>query len=297
MTCSNTMPLAVACVGIATYAVMDALMKRLGFAIGAYSAFFWRIACGVVLTAGLYAWHRPAWPAWAVVRVHAARSVVVAIMAICFFWGITQMPLAEAVALSFIAPLIALGLAALFLRERVGTRAVGGSVLGLAGVAVILAGRQGGLGDAHAARGAAAVLIAAVFYAVNLVMARHQAQLAKPVEIAFFQNLFVFALLSLGAPVLVVWPGPGDWWAIGAAALLGVGSLLLLSWSYARAEAQVLLPVEYTAFIWAALMGWLCFGEAVTPTTVGGTALIVAGCLLAARQGGAPALPESEALA
>jgi len=52
----------------------------------------------------------------------------------------------------------------------------------------------------------------------------------------------------------------------------------------ARAEAKVLLPVEYTAFIWAALFGWLFFAEALTLSTVAGTVLIVSGCLLAARQ-------------
>jgi S-adenosylmethionine uptake transporter len=44
-----------------------------------------------------------------------------------------------------------------------------------------------------------------------------------------------------------------------------------------------LLPIEYTAFIWAALIGWLMFGEAVTLATVGGVALIVFGCWIAAR--------------
>ena len=47
---------------------------------------------------------------------------------------------------------------------------------------------------------------------------------------------------------------------------------------------MILGPVEYTAFIWAALFGWLVFAEAVTLATLAGTALIVAGCLVAARQ-------------
>jgi len=67
-------------------------------------------------------------------------------------------------------------------------------------------------------------------------------------------------------------------------AVLGVASLMLLSWAYARAEAKVLIPIEYTAFIWAALFGWLLYGEILTLTTLAGTTLIVAGCLVAARQ-------------
>jgi S-adenosylmethionine uptake transporter len=59
---------------------------------------------------------------------------------------------------------------------------------------------------------------------------------------------------------------------------------MLLSWAYGRAEAQVLLPIEYTAFVWAALFGWLFFAEAVTLETMAGVALIVIGCWIAARR-------------
>ena len=52
---------------------------------------------------------------------------------------------------------------------------------------------------------------------------------------------------------------------------------MLLSWAYARAEASYLAATEYTAFLWAALFGWLVFGEPLSPFTVAGAALIVAG--------------------
>jgi len=63
---------------------------------------------------------------------------------------------------------------------------------------------------------------------------------------------------------------------------------LLLSWAYARAEAQILIPVEYTAFVWAALFGWLFFAEPVTMPVLLGTVLIVSGSLIAARAKPAP---------
>ena len=289
-------PFAAACLGIALYSVMDAVMKGLALAIGSYAALFWRLTCGLVLTGALYIGSRPTRPSRRVLRVHAARSVVIAIMASAFFWGIARVPLAEAVALSFIAPLIALGLAAVFLGERIAARTVAASVIGLAGVAVILAGRVGDRHNSETLWGMTAVLVSAVFYAGNLVMARHQAQLARPLEIAAFQHLFVLAILALAAPFLLVVPAAVHWPAIAAAAGLAVVSLLLLSWAYARAEAQVLLSVEYTAFIWAALMGWWVFGERLTAATLGGTALIVAGCWLAARPR-TPAMPVEEALA
>jgi S-adenosylmethionine uptake transporter len=57
---------------------------------------------------------------------------------------------------------------------------------------------------------------------------------------------------------------------------------MVISWGYGRAEAQALLPIEYTAFIWAAIMGWAMFGEALTLPTIAGVALIVIGCWIAA---------------
>lgn len=291
-------PFLVGCLGVALYGVMDAVMKGLVIAIGVYSALFWRLGVGVVLTGGVYAASRPVRPAARVVRIHAARSMVVAVMALAFFWGIGRVPLAEAIALSFIAPLIALVLAAIFLGERIGRRSIGASLLGLAGVAIILAGRLGQAARApDAALGAAAILLSAVFYAVNLVLARHQAQQAGAPEIAFFQNLFVLGLLALGAPWLVALPAAAHWGAVAGAAALAVVSLLAMSWANARAEAQRLVTVEYTAFGWAAIMGWIMFGEALTLATLGGTALIVAGCVAAARDPAGPAAPEAEAAA
>lgn len=285
---------AAACAGIAFYSVMDAVMKAVSLQIGAYNTLVWRLGTALLLTGLLYACTRPVLPALRTLRVHFGRAMLVAVMAMAFFWGIVRVPLAEAIALSFIAPLIALALAALFLKERIGSRSILASLLGLAGVGVVVAGRVGGSHSEETLLGIAAVLVSAVFYAANLVVARHQAQIAKPLEIAFFQNLFVVALLGLAAPWWLEVPAARHWPGIGAAALLATVSLLLLSWAYARAEAQVLITVEYTAFIWASLMGWWMFGEKLTLATMAGTVLIVAGCLLAARRQPANAAPETE---
>lgn len=296
MRASNTAALGAATAGIALYSIMDAVMKAVSIEIGAYNTLVWRLGVAVLLTGVIYAFTRPTLPSRSTMKVHFGRSILVAVMAISFFWGIVRVPLAEAIALSFIAPLIALGLAALFLKERIGAQSVWGSLLGLAGVAVVVAGRVGGTHSRETVIGMIAVLFSAVVYAMNLVVARHQAQLAKPLEIAFFQNLFVFGLLALAAPWWLAVPAAEHWPGIGTAAALAIVSLLLLSWAYARAEAQILLPVEYTAFIWASLMGWWMFGEKLTLVTVAGTVLIVAGCVLAARKkGGHGAAPEAEA--
>lgn len=75
------------------------------------------------------------------------------------------------------------------------------------------------------------------------------------IEIAVFQNATVVAVYLCLAPWLAVIPIPGDLPLLLTAAVLSISSVLMISWAYARAEANILVPVEYTAFGWAALFG------------------------------------------
>lgn len=274
---------AVAAAGVGLFSLMDAAMKDLSIAIGAYNAVLWRNLAGSLIAGSLFVASRQGWPSRGNLRLHLWRSSIVALMAVSFFWAIARLPLAEAIGLSFIAPVIALYLAAILLGEKIGREAIWASAAGLAGVAVILFGKFGGDYPREALWGALAVLFSAVMFAYNLILARRQAQAAGPLEIAFFQNLLTAAVLALAAPWLLAPLVIAKLPMLATAAALAIASLLLLSWAYARAEAQVLIPVEYTAFVWAALFGWLFFGEPVTPTTLVGTALIVGGSLVAAR--------------
>ena len=276
-------PFAVACAGIGTFSLMDAAMKDLALSVGAYNAVMWRNSLGALFMGLIFVGTRQKWPAIAVLKLHLWRSVVVSFMAVSFFWSLTVLPLAEAIGLSFIAPVIALYLAAVMLGEVIGKAAIWASLSGLLGVAIIIAGRVSGGYTTDHLWGAVAVLFSAVVFAYNLILARQQAQVAKPIEIAFFQNLFVAVTLSFVAPWFLV-PMPVEKAPmLAGAAALAILSLLLLSWAYARAEAQILIPVEYTAFVWAAVFGWLFFSEPVTLPVLAGTALIVTGSLIAAR--------------
>jgi S-adenosylmethionine uptake transporter len=262
---------------------MDAAMKDLSLSLGAYNAVVWRNSLGALLLGVLFVATRQKWPHIGLLKIHLWRSIVVSVMAVSFFWSLTKLPLAEAIGLSFVAPVIALYLAVVMLGERIGREAIWASLAGLIGVAIIMAGRLSGDYNSGHLWGAAAVLLSAVVFAYNLILARRQAQLAGPIEIAFFQNLFVAATLSLVAPWFLQPFSLSHAPMIGASAVLAAVSLLLLSWAYARAEAQILISVEYTAFVWAAFFGWLFFSEPVTLPVLAGTALIVCGSLIAAR--------------
>jgi S-adenosylmethionine uptake transporter len=270
--------------GIATFSAMDAVMKGLVLAIGTYTTLFWRSLAGAVMAGTLFA-RAPRWPDRSTMRLHLARGILGSVMAFLFFWGLARVPIAQAIALAFIAPLIALYLAAAILKESVSPRIVGASLIAFAGVIIIIIGQARAELGREALLGSLSILASAICYAINIILMRRQAQAASPVEVGFFQSIIMAAMLVLALPIVggVALPPTEEVAFILLAAFLATTSLLLLSWAYARAQASYLATTEYTSFLWAALFGWIFFAESVSPFTVAGAAMIVGGCLLAAR--------------
>ena len=274
----------VASLGIAAFSTMDALMKGLSIEMGAYNALLWRTMAGALIGGAVFFARRSPWPGPQAARIHMLRGVLSAGMAILFFWGLARVPLAQGVALSFVAPLIALYLAAWLLKEKIERQAIVASLLGFAGVLVILLGQARSDLGPEAFRGALAILASAGLYAYNIILMRQQALVAKPLEVAFFMSLTMSACFLVAAPVLATLPTAPQVPALVGAAFLAFISLMLLSWAYARAEAQHLAPVEYTAFIWASILGLIVFSEPVRPMTLVGAGMIVAACIIATRR-------------
>lgn len=293
---SPALAFGVAAGGIATYSAMDALMKGLSIASGAYSAVLWRSAAGVVLLGAVFVLRRRPWPSRTALRLHVLRGGTAGVSVLLFFWGLVRVPMAQGVALTFLAPLIALYFAAAFLGERIRRGAVLGSIVASVGVLVIASAAAHAETSTTTIAGSLAIVAASVFYAGSLVLLRQQAQVADPLEVALFTSVVLSILLLVGAPWFAAWPAPAQLPAIGASAVLGSISAMAIAWAYRRAEAQVLAPVEYTAFVWAALLGWSMFGERVSSATGAGAVLIIAGCVVAARGARIP-VPETEAAA
>lgn len=278
-------PVMAAITGIALYSAMDTAMKGASVAIGGYSAFLLRNLLGFAVLGPLFWWRVRRFPKREVLRIHLIRGTVLAFMGWTFFASLVHLPLAEAIAISFIAPLVALYLAAVLLGEEIRPRAIFGSVLGLVGVIIIVAGQVGQERlDENAATGVALVLVSALLYAWNLILQRQQALVASPLEATAFQSGVITLVLGIGAPFLLVLPDAHNWNLLAVSAGLAIAAAMLFTWAYARSETQRLVPIEYTAFLWAALFGWLAFAEPVRATTLLGAVAIVAGCWIATRR-------------
>lgn len=279
------LPILAALGGVALLSIMDAFMKGAALAIGAFSAALLRAAIGAAIMGPVFLLTDRRVPPRAAMKLHLERGVISCFMALTFFYALTKLPLAETIAISFVAPLVALYLARALLGEVIGRAAVWGSLLGFAGAIVIVSNRLGRADfDREAVLGLVSILTSAMLYAYNFVLMRRQSQVAGPTEIALFHSLVTAVILALAAPFLFVTPGLPILGATAASAALTVTGAMLLAWAYARAEAQVLVPMEYSGFLWASLFGWLFFREAVAPLTLLGTVLIVLGCWIAARR-------------
>lgn len=180
-------PILATAAGIAILSLMDAFIKSAALALGAYMAALLRVGIAFALAAPVWLALKSPWPRPGVLKVHLKRGIVGAMMALTFFVALTKLPLAETIAISFIAPIVSLYLAALLLGEQVRPRAIWGAVLGLAGVVVIVGGKLGrGNLDSDTLLGLGAIGFSALLYAWNLVIQREQALLAKPLEVTVF---------------------------------------------------------------------------------------------------------------
>lgn len=289
---SILLPVLVCAMGTAMFVAMDTIMKYLSLRMGVYNAVLWRILVSLPPMLVIYVAQRRPWPTGLVLRLHLARGVAATAAVILYFWALRRVSMAEGIALTLIAPLIALLLAGLFLKERIHRASIVAAVVALVGVIIILVGQPGGLRASDDLLAQGALLLGAAIFAANIVIGRRQSQLSDPFAVAFSFNIVALVLFLPGAPMAAALPPVALVGPLLAAAFLANVSMMLVSWAYARAETQYLLPLEYSSFLWAVLFGWLMFGESVSLATLGGAALIVGGCLWGLRQPAAVAQDE-----
>ncbi len=279
------LPVLLAVGGVLLFSLLDAVMKAQALAMGTYSAMFWRMAFGVLFALLLFSPGRVGPISGQVLKMHMLRAAITTVMTYLFFFSLTRIPLAQAIGLSFIAPIITLFLAAPLLGERIQNNAKLAAGLGFIGVVVVVGGEIISLNADSDLLGLGAVLLFALLYALYLILQRKHSLMARPMEIVFYQNIMVFIILLLGAPFFVSLPANAmEWGGAALAAAFAMGSLALMSMAYRRAEAQRLVSIQYTAFIWAAVLGCWVFDEGLTLQTLLGTGLIVAGCLTSLRK-------------
>jgi drug/metabolite transporter (DMT)-like permease len=198
------------------------------------------------------------------------RALLLAATSLMFFTAVSFLPLADVVAIGFLAPLILTGLAHFVLGERVGIRRWLAILVGFTGVLVII---RPGFGVHWA------VFIALAMAASNAVYqlaTRMLAGVDSAQTTIFFTNIMGSVAFSFAIPFFWSPPGGEGWAAMATLGFLGGLGHYLLIQAFAHAPASMLAPFAYTAILWVTFTGYLVFGEFPDLWTVGGAGIIIA---------------------
>lgn len=212
-------------------------------------------------------------------RLQLWRGVAVLGSSLLFISGLRFLPIAEASATSFVAPLLVTALSILFLGEKVGLRRWIATAIGLVGVLIIL---RPGTSAFHVA--AFFPLVSASAWACTLIMTRMMSGKEHAATTMAYSSIVGFAIISALVPL--VWVNP-TWHDILFGVIVGVAStagqwIVVLAFRYA--DASVLAPFSYTQLLWVSILGFFVFGEVPDVWTTTGAVIIVASGLYTAHR-------------
>ena len=252
------------------FASMDATVKGLS---ARYDPFFvvWARyashALGAVLVVAIFA---PRLLRTSQPGMQLVRSGMLFVATLFFFSSVALLPLADAIAVAQVAPLMIIGLAALILSEKVGIWRWSGVLVGFVGALVII--RPGT--DAFYWE-ALLPLAGSFFFACYSIATRFLGDRESPWT-TFTYTAAVGALLaSLALPFVWQTPAVADVPLLILVGVLGAAGQGFLVAAFAYAGAATLAPFLYFNLIWAALYGWFLFGDAPDAWTVSGAVIIV----------------------
>lgn len=275
--------LALMSVSVAGLTLQGVAIKHLSDDFGATTLLAYRSAVIVALLAPVCLWRgrRSWWPTD--LGRHMTRSIYGFGTLVCYFYAISALPLADAVALSFTRPIWAIVISALVLKEALTGRKLAATALGFVGI-VLIAEPTGTLEPATFV-----ALASAIFAGLSIVAIRQLAQRDPVEKIILYFAVFtgIFAL----PPALLDWRTPQDTAEIGwllMSALTGLVGQLGMAMAARRAPIGLIVPMDFVRVPAAALAGFAFFGDLPTSGLVAGSVVVLAATALAATGGRSP---------
>ena len=250
----------IACMLLAVglFAVMDALVKWLGETYPTVQLFFFRSAFAFIPLGIVIAW-RGRWSS--AIKVtngwgHVLRSLIgMGAMGI-FFYCFPRMPLADMIAITFAAPIFIVALSVPLLGEKVGPRRWSAVLVGFIGVMIILQPGGGGFESI-----ALLALFGTVFYALAAISVRWLSRTETSTSIVFTFTLSCTLVSAALLPFGWVTPSLPDLALLICIGLIGGAAQVAMTDAFRHADVSLVVPFEYSAMIWAALLGFLFWGE------------------------------------
>lgn len=262
------------------FILMSALVKHLGDRYPAGQLVFFRSAFALV---PLVVWlamqgQFPAAMKTRNVGGHITRGLIGTAGMFSNFIALSYLPLTDAVAIGYAAPLIVVIFAALILRENVRIYRWSAVVIGFAGILVMLSPHLGLLTPSAtrtSAIGIAFALTGAVCTAGATIQVRRLTASETTGAIVFYFTLLT-TLIGL-ATILLGWNMPTqlDALALVSTGILGGIGQILMTQGFRYGDASLVAPFEYSSMIWAILLGWFVFAELPTLTVLMGAAIVI----------------------
>lgn len=214
-------------------------------------------------------------------RLHGLRSILNLVSMLCFFSALTLAPLADVTAITFTAPIFACALAAPLLRESVGKLRWAAVALGFAGTLVVL---RPGIGEIGA--GPLLAVTAALLWGAAILVIKRLTRSEPSVTITAYMMIFL-APMSLAAAIpFWTWPSMEQCAWMLALAAFGTAGHLFLNQALKEGETSVVTPVDFVRLVWAAVIGYLVFGELPDAMTwIGGAMICASAGMIAWREG------------
>ena len=204
--------------------------------------------------------------------LHALRAVIGIVMLTAFVYGVRRLPLSEAYAIFFVAPLLITVFAALILGERIEWQRWAAVAIGLGGVLIVL--RPTGAGVATLA--GLSVVICAVGYALSAILVRILGRTDSSESMVFW----LLTLMGAGATLLALpqWRPiqAQHWMAIVIVGLSGCLGQWAITEAFRLGEASFLAPFEYSALVWGLALDWTLWQTLPEARALAGAAVIVA---------------------
>ena len=257
--------------GIAGFAVMDAIIKWLTAdypitqVVALRSWFGLPLLCLFALYDGGLKALRTRRP-----MVHVGRYLLVLALSFSFFWALSQMKLVDAIAITFAAPIFITALSVPLLKEPVGLHRWVAISIGFCGVLIML---RPGAGVFQWA--ALVVICSVVVYALLMITTRAFKSTESTASLMLYPQLGMSLTGIIIAPLFWVTPSLGDLGLFALAGLFGSVGVMCLTHAFRLGPAAVVSPFEYSALIWATLLGFLLWGELPDAFTLGGAGIVI----------------------
>ncbi len=255
------------------FSLLDAQAKLLSQSLPVMQI-TWARHFGLLVVVALVVWPRHGRRALRSSRpgLQILRGLMVLGSSVLFLVAISFVPLADAVSVTFVAPLLVTGLSGLLLKERAGRRRWIVVIIGLAATLIII---RPGLGVLHPA--AFLVLGAASMFALYQIMTRIMSDTDDAATTLSYTAIVGAVIMTAIVPFVWVWPASGRELAMLAG--LGVwaaGAEFAVIKAFETAPGAVVAPFQYSMIVWATFYGFTLFGELPDGWTLLGAAILIA---------------------